>query len=121
MTFHPGIWTLTDRIWDWTIFQWKLQFSLLQSNTVTFTPNGSMPCQVYNLSETEQFTAPEDSVVGFYIGLARAPLLVTKADSSITTYKVSGNQSSVTVSNSDDVNYNIAIRVHIGKHSHKYC
>ena len=46
-----------------------------------------------------------------------AQLLYTNTDSSITTYQFSGNQSSVKYAgNSDDVDYNIAIRVHLGKY-----
>ena len=44
-------------------------------------------------------------------------LLHTNTDSSISTYQFSGNQSSVSnVGNNNDVNYNIAIRVHRGKY-----
>ena len=87
-------------------------YSLIQSHTVTFPPLGNIfSCQVFNLSQSEQFTVPKDSVVGFY---SRQALLLTE-EKNVRTYRASGNQSSVTVRNQDEVDYNIAIRAHIGE------
>ena len=73
------------------------------------------PCQIFNLSDTDQFTAPAGSVVGLYSNVG-TQLLHTNTDNSITTYnQFSGNQSSVRTTGNNDVNYNIAIRVHLGK------
>ena len=113
MTFYPGIWrNRNDNNRD---------YALVQSNSITYDQsiqtNGTDidQCQRVNLSVTDQFTAPAGSVVGLYSGI-EPQLLHTKTDSSITTYQFRGNQSSVTnAGNNDDVNYNIAIRVHIGK------
>ena len=113
MTFYSGIWRITGTM------SGNTDYTLVQSNTVTYDPRGNatnlFPCQIFNLSDTDQFTAPAGSVVGLYSDI-QTQLLYTNTDSSITTYEFSGNQSSVRNSgNSNDVNYNIAIRVHLGK------
>ena len=113
VTFYPGIWRITGTI------SGNTDYTLVQSNNVTFDPRSALPiifpCQIFNLSDTDQFTAPAGSVVGFYSNVI-TQLLHTNTDSSITTYQFSGNQSSVSIGgNSNDVNYNIAIRVHLGK------
>ena len=94
-------------------------YELVQSNTVTFDPRGTsldnFPCKILTLLNTDQFTAPAGSVVGLYSNVV-IQLIHTNNDSSITTYQFSGNQSSVNnASNDIVVNYNIAIRVHLGK------
>ena len=107
VTFYPGIWENTG----------ETTYSLIQSSTVTFTPNGTGPsfsCQNYALPLIEQFTAPSGSVVGLYSN-DFVLLLHTTNNSQITTYQVDRNQSSVTGTSTNDVNYNIAIRVHLGK------
>ena len=111
VTFYPGIWEITGTSGGSTTY------SLIQSNTVTFSPflgDGSFPCQNYTLPVTEQFTAPSRSVVGLYSN-SFVQLLHTNTDSQITTYQVTGNQSSVVGGSGQDVNYNIAIRVHLGE------
>ena len=118
MTFYPGIWRITGTSGDNT------DCTLVQSNTVTYDPSVHDPqdstniflCQIFNLSDTDQFTAPAGSVVGLYSNVG-AQLLHTNTDSSITTYQFSRNQSSVRAGNNDNVNYSIAIRVHIGEYS----
>ncbi|XP_065899943.1 uncharacterized protein [Dysidea avara] len=105
VTFYPGIWENTG----------GTTYSLIQSNTVVFTPNGTGPsfsCQNYTLPVTEQFTVPSGSVVGLYSNL-NVQLLHTTDNSQITTYQVTGNQSSVVGGSTNDVNYTIAIRVHL--------
>ena len=114
VTFYPSIWRITGTGGINT------DYELIQSNSVTYDASiqtsGVDSCQRVNLSTTDQFTAPAGSVVGLYSNFA-AQLLHTNTDSSITTYQFSGNQSNVhTVGNSNYVNYNIAIRVHLGKH-----
>ena len=118
VTFYPGIWRITDT-------SGNTNFTLVQSNIVTYDqdvrdpqdPNSNFPCQIFNLSDTDQFTAPAGSVVGLYSNFG-TQLLHTNTDSSITTDRFSGNQSSVSINdNSNDVNYNIAIRVHLGKYN----
>ena len=117
--FYPGIWRITGTTGN------NGDYALVQSNAITY--NGSIQtsgtsiyqCQRVNLSVTDQFTAPAGSVVGLYSG-TQAQLLHTSTNSSITTYQFNGNQSSV--SNAvNDVNYNIAIRVHLGKYSRRNC
>jgi len=107
VTFYPGIWENTG----------GTTYSLIQSNTVTFTPNGISDdsCQNYTLPVTEQFTAPSGSVVGLYSNLNVLLLRTTDNNNQITTYQVDRNQSSVTGTSTNDVNYNIAIRVHLGE------
>ena len=89
----------------------------IQSNTVIFDPRisgSTFPCQNYTLPVTEQFTAPSGSVVGLYSNI-HVQLLHTNTNSQITTYQVAGNQSSVVGESGQDVNYSIAIRVHLGE------
>ena len=113
VTFYPGIWRITGTIGGNT------DYELIQSNSVTYNQSiqtsGVYSCQRVNLSTIDQFTAPARSVVGLYSNV-NAQLLYTNTDSSITTYQFSGNQSSVrTAGNNDNVNYNISVRVHLGK------
>ena len=99
----------------------NINYELVQSNTITYDPSiqtsGIDSCQRVNLSTTDQFTAPAGSVVGLYsnVGTSRPQLLHTNIDSSITTYQFSGNEISVSAGDGTDVNYNIAIRVYLGK------
>ena len=113
VTFYPGIWRITGASGNNT------NYELVQSNSVTYDPSiqtsGVESCQRVNLSTTDQFTAPARSVVGLYSNIF-TQLLYTNTDSSTTTYQFSRNQSSVrTIGNNNDVNYNIAIIVHLGK------
>ena len=120
VTFYPGIWRITG-----TSGNGNTDYTLVQSNNVTYDPRGNatnnFPCQIFNLSGTDQFTAPAESVVGLYSNVVTSLLHTnTSTGSSITTYKFSGNQSSVTTTgNSKNVNYNIAIRVYLGKNYKK--
>ena len=119
MTFYPGIWRITipsDNV--------KMDCELIQSNSVTYDPRSSggdlHPCKIFNLLTTGQFTAPAGSVVGLYSNV-ETQLLHTKTDGRITTYQFNGNQSSIkNAGNNKDVNYNISIRVHLGK-TINYC
>ena len=113
VTFYPGIWRITRMTGN-------TDYTLVQSNNVTYDPSVRDPqdhnvgCQIFNLSDTDQFTAPAGSVLGLYSDV-HAQLLHTNTDSSITTYQFSGNKSSVrTTGSGNDVNYNIAIKVHLG-------
>ena len=112
VTFYPGIWRVTGT-------NDNSDYALVQSNSITYNSsiltNGTSndQCQRVNLSVTDQFTAPAGSVVGLYSGTG-PQLLHTNNDSSITTYQFNGNQSSVSNAG-NDVNYNIAIRVLLGK------
>ena len=114
VTFYPGIWRITATTGSNT------NYELIQSNGITYDASILISaidsCQRVNLSTTDQFTAPAGSVVGLYSNLG-PQLLHTNTDSSITTYQFSGNQSNVNnAGNNGDVNYNIAIRVYLGKH-----
>ena len=116
VTFYPGIWRITG------MNSSNTEYKLVQSNNVTYepgmrdplNPTNNFPCRIFNLSDTDQFIAPAGSVVGVYANLG-TQLLHTNTSSSITTYQFCGNQSSVNASKNDDVSYNIAIRVHLGK------
>ena len=112
VTFYPGIWRITGINGDST------NYELVRSNSITYNASiqtsGVDSCQRVNLSTIDQFTAPAGSVVGLYSNVGPI-LLHTNNDSSITTYYFSGNQSSIrNGSKSDDVDYNIAIRVYLG-------
>ena len=118
VTFYPGIWRITGTM------SGNTDYTLVQSNTVTYDQSAydpqdftnNFPCQIFNLSDTDQFTAPARSVVGLYSNIF-TQLLHTNTSNPIKTYNFSGNQSSVTITGNDDndVNYNIAIRVHLGE------
>ena len=113
VTFYPGIWRITGTMGGNT------NYELIQSNSVTYDSSiqtsGVDSCQRVNISTTDQFTAPAGSVVGLYSNV-RVLLLHTNADSSITTYQFSGNQSSINnAGDVNNVNYSFAIRVHLGK------
>ena len=111
VTFYPGIWKITATSGHNTVYE------LVQSDSVTYDQSiqtsGVDSCQRVNLTTTDQFTAPAGSVVGLYSNIAQ--LLRTNTNSSITTYQFSGNQSNVSSVGSNDNDYNIAIRVHLGK------
>ena len=116
-TFYPGIWRITGMRG-----MGNTDYDLVQSNSVTYDvsiqTSGVDSCQRVNLSTTDQFTAPAGSVVGLYSNNI-AQLLHTNTDSSITTYQFSGKQSSLTnAGNNENVDYNIAIRVHLSKWKH---
>ena len=115
VTFYPGIWRITGTM------SGNTDYALVQSNNVTYDqsvrdpqdPTSIYPCQIFNLSDTDKFTAPAGSVVGLYSNV-ETQLPHTNTYSSITTYQFSGNQSNViTTDNNGAVNYNIAIRVYV--------
>ena len=122
LTFYPGIWKITGTRGGSD----NRDYALVQSNTITYDASiqtsgtSDDQCQRVNLSVTDQFTAPAGSVVGLYSG-TKTVLLHTNTDNSIT-YHFFGNQSSVTTTgNSQNVKYNIAIRLHFGKCSRHNC
>ena len=116
-TFYPGIWRITRTNGVNT------NYELIQSNAITYDASintggidHNNPCQRVNVSTRDQFTAPAGSIVGLYSDIYTQLLRTNTDGSSITTYQFTGNQSNVTMANSnDDVNYNIAIRLHLGK------
>ena len=113
VTFYPGIWRITGTSGSNT------DYELVQSNNIEYNRSnqtgGIDLCQRVNLSTTDQFTAPAGSVVGLYSNVG-TQLLRTNTNKSITTYQFNGNQSNVTkAGNMEDINYNIAVGVHLGK------
>ena len=115
VTFYPGIWMLDETTDNGTI-----GYTLVQSNTVTFTPfqvgndnSDDFSCQTFYLSEADQFIAPEGSVVGVYSSMREDLLRTNRIDSSFTSYVFKGNQSDVKIN--DNIGYNIALRVHLGR------
>ena len=119
VTFYSGIWRITRT-------SSNTDYTLVQSNNVTYDSSSSalnnFPCQTFNLSDTDQFTAPAGSVVGLYSNVGTQLLRTDNTNSSTITHRFSGNQSSVmTTGNSNDVNYNIAIRVHLGMYLLHVC
>jgi len=109
VTFYPGIW----------IDNGAINYTLVQSNNVTFVPsqvgNNTDSCQRVNLSETDQFTAPAGSVVGLYSNMVNPRLWRTDSNRPNITYQYRGNRSNVRIAESNNINYNIAIRVHLGR------
>ena len=112
-TFYPGIWRISRQRGMGN------DYELVRSSNVTFNPRGTS-CQIFDLADTDQFVAPEGSFIGLYMGNTAPQLLHTDdMNTSITTFQIKENISSVNnlrPNNKDqDVNYNIAIRVHLGK------
>ena len=97
VTFYPGIWRNRTMETGGTI-----NYELVQDS-----------CQRVNLSVAEHFTAPAGSVVGLFSGVVSL-LLRTGTNNSIAAYRMRSNQSTVNNAQSD-VDYNIAIIVHLGK------
>lgn len=103
------------------------EYTLVKSSTITFTPtrvgnddNDRISCQTFNLSETDQFIAPAGSTVGLYSnirGMQPSLLRTNNMGQLITTYQFTGNRSDVSISISNDISYNIALRVHLGKYN----
>ena len=115
VTFYPGIWRITDINNE----NGDIDYELVQSNAVTYDPNDQFPCSIFNLSVTDQFTVSEGSVVGLYSN-HRALLLRTDTNDVIATYEEKGNKSrinNVRPDKKENINFNVAIRVHLGKYS----
>ena len=120
VTFYPGIWRISET-------NDNTNYTLIQSNSVKYDPSVYGPqdpndfgCQIFNLSDTDQFTAPAGSVVGLYSNVGSILSRSGDTDRSVTTYSFNGNQSSVqNMGRSNDVNYNISVRVHLGKNYKK--
>ena len=101
-----------------------IRYTLIQSRNITFIPTDihndtDILCPRVNLSEADQFTAPAGSVVGLYSYKRRNEPKILRTDRNkalITTYEFRGNLTSVQVINTSDVDYNIALRVHIGRY-----
>ena len=119
-TFYPGIWRITDQDMN----NGDTDCELVRSTNVTFNPTGTSssthPCQNYTLSKREQFIALSGSVIGLYSnkGVVQPLLLRTdnNVDDSAATFQFGGSRSSVDdVQPTGNVNYNIAIRVHLSK------
>ena len=122
-TLYPSIWKITKQDEN----NGDTDYELVQSNNITFDPSGTAdhryPCKVINLSATDQFIALNGSVMGLYSNteVMQPQLLITDdMNSLMRTYKLNGNQSkfrsrSNRMNNAVRVNYNIALRVHLGK------
>ena len=120
VTFYPGIWRITPQTGRGR-GRGREQgddYELVQSTKVTFNTSGTS-CQVFQLLDTDQFTAPKDSFIGLYTNTGTRLLRTNNNNRSITTFQFDGNRSSVNNARPDnrmdDVNYNIAIRVHLSK------
>ena len=111
-TFYPGIWWITR-----SRGTSSNDYALVQSSNVTFDPRGTS-CQVFTLTDADQFIAPKGSFIGLYTGNTQL-LRFDNMNTSITTFQLMGNKSSVDNlwpnNKEQDVNYNIAVRVHLGK------
>ena len=113
--FYPGIWRIVKLRNGTTIYK-RVQ----SNNVITLNQNstlGNFTCKNFTLPDRNQFTAPAGSVIGLYSnkGTSQTLLLITEVNSSITTYQVHGYRKNVNNAQLVDVNYNIAIRVHISK------
>jgi len=123
-TFYPGIWRITD-----TKKNGETDYKLVQSNAITFTPNGSnnTSCHRVNLLEADHFTVPAGSVVGLYSSNnkeKKSPLLHTNDIDDVITYKNDKKLSEVKKAGkgrNKPVRYNIAIKVHLSKLTFLIC
>ena len=122
MTFYPGIWMPPKANNSSTN-----EYTLVKSSTITFTPtrvdndddNDKISCQTYNLTEADQFIAPAGSIVGLYSnmrGMQPSLLRTNSMAQLLTTYQFLGNRSNVSISISNNISYNIALRVHLGEY-----
>ena len=109
LTFYPGIWTTGTDSGSNT------DYVLVRSNNVTYHPGDTQSCQFFNVTEIDQFITPAGSVVGLS-SAGHSLLLRTNNNDSVTTYQFVGNLSSVN-NGGDDVNYNIAIKLYLGKYT----
>ena len=115
VTFYPGIWRIAGTIGCSD----NTKYELVQSNNITYDQSiqtsGTYSCQRVNLSTTDQFTAPAGSVVGLYSNNGTQLLRANTSHDLITTYQFEEKDSSVTTrGKSNDADFNIAIRVHLG-------
>ena len=116
--FFPSIWMPSE-------INGTVHYTLIQSSRISFTPaqvgsTTNILCPRVNLSATDQFTAPAGSVVGMYSykrnKREEPDILRTNNDaSSITTYSMKRNQSSVRTVDANNITYNVALRVHLGR------
>jgi len=119
LTFYPSIWMPSDD-------NGTNDYTLVKSSTVTFMPTrvgvedgDSFSCQIFNLSEADQFIAPAGSIVGLYSGIGGMPRRLLRTNNmrqSVTTYQFSGNRSDVNINDSNIVGYNIALRLQLGRY-----
>ena len=109
VSVFPGIWKITE----------TSDYVLVQSNNITYDPRGSafnlFICKTFNLLNTEQFFVQAGWVVGLYSGDGQVKR--TAENDLITTYQQRLNRTSISSSGSENVNYFIAIRVHLGKYA----
>ena len=112
-SFNASIWKVTGNT-----------FVQVNSTNITFTPTSNnsevFSCQIFNLSDTDQFTAPAGSVVGLYsnTGRMRSQLLYTiNITSNIKTYRFYGPPKGILKINDKETvisNYSISINVYLG-------
>ena len=107
VSVFPGIWRITE----------ANDYVLVQSNNITYdsrgTSHNTFRCRTFNLSSTDQFIAQAGTVIGLYTG--NGQVLRTSENNLITTYQLLLNRTVVSNTDSDDVNYSIAIRVKLSK------
>ena len=119
VTFYPGIWRITPQTRrDQGRGRGRGDdYELVRLTKVTFNTNArGISCRVFQLFDRDQFVAPKDSFIGLYTNTGIRLLRTNDDNSSITTFQSDGNQSSVPDNRMEDVDYNIAIRVHLSKY-----
>ena len=118
VTFYPSIWMPSDD-------NGTNNYKLVKSSNVTFIPtrvgnndSDKILCQMFNLSEADQFIAPAGSIVGLYSnirGMPQSLLRTNNMGQSVTTYQFPRNRSDVNINDANIVRYHIALRLHLGK------
>ena len=110
-TFYPGVWKKTNGS--------TTDYVLVRSNNVTYRPvqiGNTDSCQLFNITKADQFSAPAGSLLGFS-SVGHSLLLRTNNNVSVTNYQFIGNLSRVgDADNKVDINYNIAIKLHLGNY-----
>ena len=112
VSFSAGIWRSSN-----TNYSGSTNFMQVNSSVISFYQNvsgGASYCQTFNLSTTDQYTAPAGSVVGLYSNVGEMFSSLLNTSSNITAYKFDGNRTDVNVSDSEVGSYNIAIELYLG-------
>ena len=109
-TFNPGVWQRTGS--DYQL----INSSYIRYNQLKYyTNDGDHACQKVTLSSENRFTAPANSVIGFYSNFASLLHEDANPMSMINAYQYEGHQTFVAINSGVNVNYNIAIKLHLSK------
>ena len=111
LMFYPSVWRNRDDV----------NYELIHFNIVIYDPSTLElnQCPIVKLPRNDQFTAPKGSVVGLYSGdapLLRSSIVRGKNGETVNTYKIAGNQTSVSLNSEMIADYSVAIKLHLSKY-----